>query len=106
MESDSGFGQSRGESFRTPLALCGEIAGNTRQTAQILHAGIREVSTYTRCIAAMRKAAIRIAIDTQQQGFSEIAVVVIPNHALIIKAVYTSIGLRGRRLSRTSRGRA
>jgi hypothetical protein len=54
----------------------------------------------------MRKAGIGFAIDAQQYRFSEIAVVVIPNHALIIKAVYTSIGLRGRHLSQTSGGRA
>src|SRR5680860_580915 len=38
-----------------PLSLCGEFAGDPRWTTRILRAGIREVSTQPRHIAAVRK---------------------------------------------------
>jgi len=44
-------------SLNKPLALCGEIAGDARLVPRILRAGIKEVSTHPRRIAAVRRAA-------------------------------------------------
>ncbi|MDN5850089.1 MAG: hypothetical protein L0H63_10745 [Nitrococcus sp.] len=44
-------------SLNKPLALCGELAGNPRYVARILRAGIKEISTHPRQIAAVRRAA-------------------------------------------------
>lgn len=46
-------------SLDKPLALCGEVAGDARLVARILRAGIKEVSTHPRRIAAVRRAAQR-----------------------------------------------